>query len=642
MFETFKKAWGKKRTNDYERRKGKVEAALKEVEKAAAPLQALGRNGNQGAQLAYNSAVSSCKALQDRLVQADELADSQPGDAYKLLEDIKKQARLAAEAAETAREEKVYKDPSSRVELNMGDGWEGPAPKIHPAAIKGFDTLDAVEIEKATEVIGDKIKSGKRLLDDLLLNPEAYLDKDPELKDIADLMWYLRTKAEELVGEPFEKGALSLPDSGKLLRGYLDRCEEVYNRFSSHLKDQQKKVGGSARGIDFYEGDINENPDALLPYGMNTLLVQSMTIDATGEERVYIKLETEGSRRGTGGAKGFIQHGFDSEAQLLPTREGLDLASLPQNRPEVPEDVGRARHHAMNFLFKQKSRIKGLGRFTENEIDGDKDAVKDELVPRYQAVIDAAKKLKLATDALKQGNYKKEFHVMVSNIEAFTSALENDALGDEKKVKPLADALDAFADFAISKGMDKNAGSRAMTEAVLTTEFLKPKGVTADSVASDLEAELLRLKNRPADEHRVARLEALMNGPRLSLQRAANFMTVPQVKRVVAQLQAEIDLIAKQVSANKDNVVALAPQLFDTHFRELRVMSVRGELPTADPEFPSVEEAEVVCRAAMEFAREVADSKLRFPEDDRQTALDGAIELMNEVDLLRRHSAIYG
>ena len=116
-------------------------------------------------------------------------------------------------------------------------------------SIKGFDKLDEDAAEEAFRVVGEKLQNGKQLLDRLLTDPEYASDPDvaPALKDVTDLMWYLRNKAEESAGAAFEKGALSIPDDGNLLRGYFDRCTEVYNRYSSHIKAQQEKAGGIAR-----------------------------------------------------------------------------------------------------------------------------------------------------------------------------------------------------------------------------------------------------------------------------------------------------------------------------------------------------------------------------------------------------------
>lgn len=605
MFEKFKAAWKVKRGNDYERRKGKVETALHEVVKAAAPLEILGKNGNEGAQLAFNSAVSSHKALQDRMLQADKLVSTKPGDAYALLEDIKKQAKLAAEAAKTAREEKVFQDPSSRIQLDMGEDWDGDPPKVHPASIKGFENLSREEIAQATKEIGNKIKNGKRLLDDLLLHPEEFLDKDPELKEITDLMWYLRNKAEELVGAPFEKGALSLPDNGKLLRGYLDRCSEVYNRFSSHMKEQQKKVGGSARAVDFYEGDIKTNPDGLLPYGMNTMLVQSVTIDGTGEERLYVKLETESARLGAPSGKAMlgakIRHNLEVDPQLQESRGDLDFATLPTSRERTPEDMHRTIEHGKNLIRKQKSRIKGLKRFTENEIGGNKDAVAKELLPKYEAIGKVAKKLGVPKDLLEQGNYKKEFHLMVSNLGEFLDMMEDEELDDdldEEQEQQLDAALQAFYDYVDSKGMDQNAQSRVMTEAVLTTDFLKPQGLTAEKVAAELRDQLAQLQRRVDDELGAAKLQALANGARRSMQKAGNFITVKRVKDAADALQAETDKIMLQIKDLKTMEPRTAVDRLNVHVKRLEALSERAMLVDAR-DFPKSGEA----HAAHEEAR---------------------------------------
>lgn len=642
MFDKFKKAFKVKRTNDFNRRKGKVEAALAEILQAIDPLEALLDNGNESARLPLNAARSSHRALVDRLAQAEALVAGKPDEAYKLLKDIKKQAKLAAKAALKAREEKVFQDPGSRVELDMGDDWQGPAPKIHPAAIKGFETLSKAEIAQATKDIGDKIRNGKQLLDGLLTRPEDFLDKEPEIKEITDLMWYLRNKAEEMVGEPFEKGALSLPDNGNLLRGYLDRCQEVYNRYSSHIKAQQEKVGGSARAVDAYEGDIRTNPDSLLPYGMNTMLVQSMQIEGTGEQRLYVKLETESARLGakslTAMASAYAKYGLDVDPQFAESRGDVDFATLPQSRPQHEHDMERTKEHGKNLIIKQKSRIKGLKRFTENEIGGNKDTVGKELVPRYEAIVKVAKKLELDVDLLKAGNYKKEVNEMIANLEAFTATLEAAELDNDGAAK-LTRAFDEFTDYCIAKGLDQNAQSRVMTEVVLTSDFLAPDGVTGETVLRELTAKLEELGRRNPDELNPGTLQALANAARRSLQKAANFMASPGVKDAAAALQAEIDRVSNELELLRHIAPAAASRLLRERLTEMAELRRRSLLVDAD-DFPTPQEAQSAYDRALQIAHAISKFEHLGMQGEVQRLLNQVIAEADEfIDVIEAAEA---
>jgi hypothetical protein len=163
--------------------------------------------------------------------------------------------------------------------------------------VPGIEALLGQERDELLADVGKKIENGKQKFAALKnASPEQLATMQPSREDVADLMWYLRSVAEDNKGEPFMKGSLTLPDEGSKLRGYFDKCSEVYRRDSSHLKSQQKIEGQKARGIDFYDGGIgdSESRKKMLPYGMNTVLVQSVK---TGDkQRLFVKMETEGAR----------------------------------------------------------------------------------------------------------------------------------------------------------------------------------------------------------------------------------------------------------------------------------------------------------------------------------------------------------
>jgi len=130
------------------------------------------------------------------------------------------------------------------------------------------------------------------------------------------------------------------------MRRGVDRCPEIYGRDSSRLKTDQEDEDGSgqARGSDCYEGA--GDPDLLLPYGMNALLLQQFKRDNEDgeiEEFLYVKMETESAR---------FKPAFKKKGDT------------PDARPLEKEDVHRAILHLKNLLIPEKDKS-GLSRHAE-------------------------------------------------------------------------------------------------------------------------------------------------------------------------------------------------------------------------------------------------------------------------------------
>ena len=203
---------------------------------------------------------------------------------------------------------------SNQIEISLE--IDGEPVYLDKRSMPGFDEIvveddptGAKKKKKQEELIAKvsaKIESGK-LLKDKILDPdlddedfENFLrENPPNRKDVADLMWYFKTLAEKTAGEPYEKGALTLPDPKNRLRKYLDQSGKTYVRGSSHISDLHNSTKShDPRGIDFYDGNI-DNPDLLLPFGMNTALIQSFKMPKS-DDSLYIKMETESSRMSPG------------------------------------------------------------------------------------------------------------------------------------------------------------------------------------------------------------------------------------------------------------------------------------------------------------------------------------------------------
>jgi hypothetical protein len=572
----FKKAFKvkaeKSAKKKFDGRQHSVSGKIARLREARATLQFFVNKGNPRAPQRLADADKILVGLEREFAAAQALgAQAQYDEAYEQLAPIKANAEKGLQYIVDARDELLFQDPNNLIEIKMGKDWKGPAPKVHPASIKGFDTLDEDAAEEAFRVVGKKLQNGRQLLDRLLTDPEYASDPDvaPALKDVTDLMWYLRNKAEESAGAAFEKGALSIPDDGNLLRGYFDRCTEVYNRYSSHIKAQQDKAGGTARAVDAYEGDIVENPDGLLPYSMNTMLVQSLKMEGTGEQRLYIKLETEGSRYGAptaSGATGGLLRPTDKgkrkalevDPQMQKDRADIDAATLPTSRDALPADMERTIEHGKNLVRTivgagHHGKLKGFKRFAEDAIDGKKaDLVKD---TPYAAIVKAVAALGSSelSGIVEDGNYKAEINQMVANLERLARIDVNDYLRPGvKSVDAKLDAVNqgvaAFIQFLEAHGLSDNKESRVGSEVVLSADFLKPAGLDSPSIAAELLAKLKDMKQRDPEELLGSRLQGLIDAARSSMARAKNFLKDAAVRDAAEKLEQEVVAVRDQIA----------------------------------------------------------------------------------------------
>jgi hypothetical protein len=220
----------------------------------------------------------------------------------------------------------------------------GEAVTVFWTDLPGFDQMSKSEQDKIAAVAAQKIQRGKQVFQDVVSGGRQ---GPATLQDVTDLTWALKTTAQ-IKGSPYEKGALTVP-GGVELRDFLDSCAgEVYPRISSHLPELAKLEGQSARGIDCYgasPGPGNDgDPDRLLPAGMNTLLYQ-MVKTPQGEERLYVKMETEGMIGSGGGNKK-----TDSTA--------------PKARPRRDGDFSNGVKHAKNWVLAE------MGKHSQDEVWG--------------------------------------------------------------------------------------------------------------------------------------------------------------------------------------------------------------------------------------------------------------------------------
>jgi hypothetical protein len=209
----------------------------------------------------------------------------------------------------------------------------GAPVKIFWTDIPGFAGLPQNQRQTALTACAQKVADGKALFNQIMQGHVPAVP--PTQKNVTDLIWALKSAAQELDQGPYEKGAMVVPiGANDALRAWLDTSPDVYPRASSHLKEQQTaKNGHSPRGMDFYNGAATLGQgqvDGLLPSGMNTLLFQQVTT-SDGTERLYLKMETEGAF-GSGGGN----TAYDPTA--------------PVGRAQQPHDNGALLAHGANFV----------------------------------------------------------------------------------------------------------------------------------------------------------------------------------------------------------------------------------------------------------------------------------------------------
>ncbi|SOE00408.1 hypothetical protein [Caenispirillum bisanense] len=486
--EAFKRAFQKKfasNEKNFEIRKGKVEAALTEMAGAVAHLEKLA-HPEAGT---YRTALTG---LRTQVANATALSKADAKTAFKNLDSVKDEARDKAKEARTL----AKKTP---MPVTLADG--GTA-KLYMPDIPGFTGLDDGKKDAVTKKLTEKISKGREMLDTVLYGDDIDDLPPPSREDVANLMWAIKSKAQEMTGEPYERGALTIPDPDNRLRKYLDKSTEVYGRDSSHIKEQQAKVGGQARGIDFYEG-VNEeegsieNLDLLLPSGMRTVLYQQVET-GKGEPRLYLKMETESAR-------------------FNPTFRKRE--DTPESRALTGDDVPRAILHLGNLI---KSKI-GMSQGEDKDLKGFREKVASEIKDPYKKALDLAKKGSPEAYAiLKRGAV--EVHQISANIDAVAAAK---CAVDEKTYAALYNVYDTIAKTFGQQDIDARIGGEVVVddntlkgpvEAVDPTEALQTisgLGAAIDRLSFDydttktLRATLVKIR-KEADK--LKRSSAMQNG----------------------------------------------------------------------------------------------------------------------------------
>lgn len=478
---------GKRAAENFNRRELKIDAALDD----------LIRNIDALKEIDYD--VTRYEKIRERLMEqvqkAEAVGEKNPKKGYELLEDVKEKARSAAAAAaqELSDQERL---PQTRIEVD-GIGEV----QLHPQAIAGYQGLSAGELREMAAMVGQKIEDGKRLYD-ALISGEGELPP-PSRKAVADLMWFVRVMAESKAGEAFAKGAVTLPDPQRKLRLYLDQVEEVYRRDSSHLKETQTEYHGQARGIDFYEGSL-ENLDILLPYGMRTVLTQSVATN--GGVVLYVKMETEGSR-------------------VFPLRKLRDHAESPKNRDWKAVDVKRSVLHGINLL---KAHEDGsLASFREQTPKAIADAYAQALAAAASAGDKEIKALlkrghKFARTLVRNSKKKDQgnsirINTIIQNFTDFENIVETrrqmKVATDENLLMAVRDCIDAiakeFAGESVEDLAKRFGGEIQLNEADLERKAETPRQPDEEEIEDELELEERLNKAKLGAEDVEQSIEAL-------------------------------------------------------------------------------------------------------------------------------------
>lgn len=540
--EAFKRAFQKKfgsAQKNYDIRRTKVTEALDELATAVGKLEST----NHVEAGTYRTALVR---LRGRALDADKQAKFDANAAFSALDPIKQdardQARAATDLADESEAAARKRAKKTAMDVTLEDGSKA---KVFPNDIPGFDKLDDNAKQTMLETVARKISNGQRLLQDILDKDPKDL-KDPTPKDVTDFVWLLKSKAQETIGEPYERGAMTIPDKGNKIRAYLDRCPEVYGRDSSHFLEQQGKSGQQARGMDFYEGVDEESgqigdPDRLLPCGMRALLIQQLTMPggkSEDKERLYIKMETESAR-------------------YNPSFKATD-STLPPSRPLRDGDKWNAVLHLGNLL---KSNL-GLSQGEDPDLKKFKE----------EGVKDVTKKLKATLDYLKKKN-PDAYRVLSpalspSKLFVKSSVRVNEMLAgierlsgmktieiDAEAMKLIGAAFDALANSYDLSGKDITV--RAGGEVALFMDDLtgkKKQDIPEEDILGRIEEELAALEECERIED-LDQLRVALTGAREALGDVRDLEVSRTSKRIQSSLrlfESKISDLATEVSRIED------------------------------------------------------------------------------------------
>jgi hypothetical protein len=101
----------------------------------------------------------------------------------------------------------------------------GGRASLFGADIPGFSTMPIDELRETVRTLGGKIQAGQEQFDRIHQASGAFEHAalgNPRREDASNLVWFVKSKAAEAAGSPYEKGAMTLPDPENKIRRYLD------------------------------------------------------------------------------------------------------------------------------------------------------------------------------------------------------------------------------------------------------------------------------------------------------------------------------------------------------------------------------------------------------------------------------------
>ncbi|HCJ12230.1 MAG: hypothetical protein A2Y14_04280 [Verrucomicrobia bacterium GWF2_51_19] len=213
-------------------------------------------------------------------------------------------------------------------------------------------------LQDQIKTYSEKIKSGQDFFKKL--SNDGLTDEDKTKENASCLLFFLRNEAAKKSKTPFDKGMMTLEDSGSKIFNFLKKCEDSYSRDSSHFSAFQAaqslfkkalnafKLDGVHKGLDFNE------PNGL-PLGAKTALFGRLE-DTDGTKRLgkngltFIKFEEHGLKA----PSDRIRHAMNFVTAIL-RRVGV----VPMNDPLAKkEHISNDLKHFREDLMKELEPLK--------------------------------------------------------------------------------------------------------------------------------------------------------------------------------------------------------------------------------------------------------------------------------------------
>jgi hypothetical protein len=285
----FKKAFKvkaeKSAKKKFDGRESGVTEKIAQLREARATLQFFVKKGNARAPQRLADADKILDGLEREFAAAQALGtQAKYEEAYELLGPIKATAEKSLQFVVDARDELLFQDPENRIEIPMGKDWKAhrrrsirlqhqrlrQARRGRRRGSLSRRRREAAERQAASRSVAHRsrvrIGSGCRTCSQGRDRPDVVPAEQG--RGVGG-----RGVRERRVVDPGRR-----QPAARLLR-------PLHRGLQPLFQPHQGPAGEGRRDrprVDAYEGDIVDNPDGLLPYGMNTMLIQSLKMEGTG------------------------------------------------------------------------------------------------------------------------------------------------------------------------------------------------------------------------------------------------------------------------------------------------------------------------------------------------------------------------